>query len=322
MKAIVYEKYGEPEVLHIKEVPKPSPKENEVLIKIHATSVAAVDWRMRKPDPFMVRLMTGLRRPNKFNILGFDLAGVVEAVGESVTKFKVGDEVFGGAGENLGAYAEFICVPEDGMLTTKPTNLSFTEAAAVPVGGDTALFFMKHQSNVQSGQRVLIYGASGSVGSYAVQIAKHFGAEVTSVCSTSNLDWVKELGSDHVIDYKKQDFTEMGESYDVIFDAVGKTSISKSMKALKEGGIFLDAFGLVRRGIQAKLATLRSSKKVLGGSGTELPEDLVYLRGLLEAGTIKPVIDKIYPMEEIVEAHRYVDTGRKKGNVVITIDHQ
>jgi NADPH:quinone reductase-like Zn-dependent oxidoreductase len=319
MKAIVYEKYGGPEVLHLKEVPKPSPKENEVLIKIHATSVAAVDWRMRKADPFMVRLMTGIRRPKKFNILGFDLSGVVESVGDDVTKFKVDDAVFGGAGENLGAYAEYICLSEDAQLTTKPENLSFAEAAAVPVGGDTALFFMKHQGNVRSGQRVLIYGASGSVGSYAVQIAKHFGAEVTSVCSTSNLDWVKELGSDHVVDYTKQDFTEMGEIYDVIFDAVGKTSISKSMKALKEGGIFLDAFGLIRRGIQSTLATMRNSKKVLGGSGTELPEDLVYLKELLDAGTIKPVIDKIYPMEEIIKAHRYVDTGRKKGNVVIAI---
>lgn len=321
MKAIVYEKYGPPEVLQIKEVPKPSPQDNEVLIKIHATTVAAVDWRMRKPDPSLVRLTNGLFRPKKFNILGFDLAGVIESVGKDVTSFSEGDQVFGGAGFNLGAYAEYISLPEDATLTTKPANSTFIEAAAIPVGGDTGLFFMKHQGKVQAGQRVLIYGASSSVGTYALQIAKHFGAIVTGVCSTSNLEWVKDLGCDNVIDYTTTDFTQTGETYDVIFDAVGKSSISKSVKALTEEGIFLDSFGLLRRAIQAKLATMRSSKKVLGGQATELTEDLIYLKELVEAGKLKPVIDRTYPFEEIVEAHRYVETGRKKGNVVITLDH-
>lgn len=319
MKAIVYEKYGGPEVLQIRDVPKPSPKDNEVLIKVHATSVSAADRRMRKADPFLVRLMTGLRRPKKFNILGFDLAGEIETVGADVTKFKVGDQVFGGAGFNFGAYAEYICLSEDATLTIKPSNMTFAEAAAVPVGGDTAIYFMKHQGNIQPGQKVLIYGASGSVGTFSIQVAKHFGAEVTAVCSATNLALVKSIGADKAIDYKTEDFTKSGETYDVVFDAVGKLSISKSMKALKEEGIFLDAVGMLRRGVQGKFATIRSNKKVMGGSALELTEDLVYLRELIEAGKLTAVIDRTYPLEDIVEAHRYVDTGRKKGNVVITV---
>ncbi|TFH06526.1 MAG: NAD(P)-dependent alcohol dehydrogenase [Candidatus Thorarchaeota archaeon] len=319
MKAIVYEKYGGPEVLQIREVPKPSPKDNEVLIKVHATSVSAADRRMRAADPFLVRLMTGLHKPKKFNILGFDLSGEIEEVGADVTKFKVGDQVFGGAGFNFGAYAEYLNLSEDATLTTKPSNMTFAEAAAVPVGGDTAIYFMKHQGNVQPGQKVLIYGASGSVGTFTIQVAKHLGAEVTAVCSTTNLDLVKSLGADHTIDYTNEDFTKSGETYDVVFDAVGKLSISNSMKALKEEGIFLDAVGMLRRSVQGKFATMRSSKKVMGGSALELVEDLIYLRELIEDGKLKSVIDRIYPIDEIVEAHRYADTGRKKGNVVITV---
>jgi NADPH:quinone reductase-like Zn-dependent oxidoreductase len=319
MKAVLFEKYGPPEVLQLKDIEKPSPQDNEVLIKVHATSVTAADWRMRKPDPFLVRLMSGLLRPKKFNILGIELAGEVEAVGDAVTLFKPGDQIFGTTGFTFGAYAEYVCIPEDGSITIKPNNLTFGEAATVPVGADTALFFLRTQGNIQSGQEVLIYGASSSVGSYAVQLAKYYGAEVTGVCSTSNLEWVKDLGADHMIDYTAEDFTKSGKTYDAIFDAVGKLSLFGSMKALKEEAVFLDAVHMMRRGVQAKIAILRSSKRVLGGTATGLTEDLVFMKELVEAGNLKPVIDRTYPLEEIVEATRYVETGRKKGNVIITV---
>ena len=324
MKAIVFEKYGPPEVLQMKDIEKPTPKSNEVLIKVHATSVTAADWRMRKTDPFLARMVNGLFRPKKFNILGIELAGVVEAVGDGVTKFKPDDEVFGSTGFGFGAYSEYVCISEDsdghdGSITHKPTNLTFGEAAVIPVGADTALFFLRTQGNIQHGQKVLIYGASSSVGSYGVQLAKYFGAEVTAVCSASNHEWVKELGADKMIDYRTEDFTQSGETYDAIFDAVGKLSLFGSMKALKEDGLFLDAVGMMRRSVQAKLATIRSDKRVLGGTGTGLLEDLVFIKELIEAGKLKPVIDRRYPMEEIVEAHKYVETGRKKGNVIITV---
>lgn len=325
MKAIVFEKYGPPEVLQMKEIEKPIPKANEVLVKIHATSVTAADWRMRKTDPFLARMLNGLFRPKKFNILGIELAGVVEAVGDGVTKFKPGDEIFGSTGFGFGAYAEYVCIPEDadnsddGSIAHKPTNLTFDESAIIPVGADTALFFLRTQGNIQPGQKVLIYGASSSVGSYGVQLAKHFGAEVTAVCSASNHEWVKELGADKMIDYRTEDFTQSGETYDAIFDAVGKLSLSGSMKALKDGGVLLDAVHMMRRSVKAKFATMRSNKRILGGTATGLAEDLKLFKELIEAGNLKPVIDRTYPLEEIVEATRYVETGRKKGNVVITV---
>ncbi|MGY5865809.1 MAG: NAD(P)-dependent alcohol dehydrogenase [Candidatus Thorarchaeota archaeon] len=321
MKAVVFEKYGGPEVLLIRDVEKPTPKENEVLIKIHATSVTAADWRMRKPDPFLVRMMMGVLRPKKFNILGIEFAGEVETVGDKVTLFKPGDQIFGSPGFNFGAYAEYVCIPEDGTLALKPANLTFGEAATVPVGADTALFFLRTQGNIQSGQKVLIYGASSSVGSYAVQLAKYYGAEVTGVCSGANIEWVKALGADHMIDYTTTDFTKTGETYDAIFDAVGKLSLSGSMKALNDGGVLLDAVHMLRRGVQAKFATMRSNKRILGEEGTGLVEDLVFIRELIEAGKLKPIIDRTYTLEEIVEATRYVETGRKKGNVVISLEH-
>ena len=319
MKAIVFEKYGPPEVLQMKEIDKPTPKENELLVKVHASSVTAADWRMRKPDPFLARMMNGFFSPKKFNILGIELSGVIEEVGDSVTLFNPGDEIFGTTGFTFGAYTEYVCVPEDGSITHKPSNLTFGESAVIPVGTDTALFFLRTQGNIQSGQKVLIYGASSSVGSYAVQLAKYYGAEVTAVCSTSNLDWVKDLGADHMVDYKKEDFTESGETYDAIFDAVGKLSLFGSMKALKEDGVFLDSVHMMRRQAQAKFATLRSNKRILGGTATGLVEDLVFMKELVEAGKIKPVIDRTYPLEKVAEAHRYVETGRKKGNVIITV---
>jgi len=325
MKAIVFEKYGPPDVLQMKEIEKPTPKANEVLVKIHATSVTAADWRMRKTDPFLARMMNGLFKPKKFNILGIELAGVIEAVGDGVTKFKPGDEVFGSTGFGFGAYAEYVCIHEDsdgsddGSITHKPTNLTFGESAIIPVGADTALFFLRTQGNIQPGQKVLIYGASSSVGSYGVQLAKHFGAEVTAVCSASNHEWVKELGADKLIDYRTEDFTQSGETYDAIFDAVGKLSLSGSMKALKDGGVFLDAVHMMRRSVKAKFATMRSNKRILGGTATGLVEDLVFFKELIEAGKLKPVVDRTYPLEEIAEATRYVETGRKKGNVIITV---
>jgi len=321
MKAIVYENYGPPEVLQVKEIDQPVPAANEVLVRQHATAVNSGDWRLRIPDPFLARLMNGLTRPKKFPILGTIVAGEVESIGKGVNRFQKGDQVFGSTGIDMGTYAEYVCLSEDGVLALKPVNMSFEEAATVPFGGLTALDFLR-KGNVRSGQKVLVYGASGAVGSAAVQIAKSLGAEVTGVCSSANLELVQSLGADKVIDYTTEDFSKVEEIYDVIFDTVGKSPFSWCVRSLKSDGYYLRGVhmtpGPILRGIWTQLT---SNKKVVGGIADETVEDLLSLKKLMEKGEFKPVIDKRYPMEQIVEAHAYAEKGHKKGNVVITITH-
>lgn len=324
MKAIVYTEYGSADVLKLQDVEKPAPKDNEVLIRVHASTVTTGDANIRGfvfiPRGFglISRLMFGLRKPQK-TILGIELAGEIETVGKDVTLFKKGDPVFGIDGNRLGAYAEYKCMPEAAGLTLKPANLSYAEAASIPNGALTALTFLRNMAKIQGSQTILIYGASGSVGSAAVQIARYYGAEVTGVCSTTNLELVKSLGAQHVIDYTREDFTKSGKRYDIIFDTVGKTSFSACKNVLNPKGLYLASAGGLPDFGQMLWTSIFGTQKVLAGVSSEHKEDLAFIKKLVEAGKIKPVIDRCYPLEQTAEAHRYVDKGHKKGNVVITI---
>ena len=324
MKAVICTKYGPPEVLQLREVAKPTPKDNEILVRIHATTVTAADVidRSFTFPPYLwpfARMSLGIKRPKK-PIPGFELAGEIESAGKDVKRFKEGDQVFASTFEfGFGCYAEYKCLPEEGAVAVKPAKITCEEAAAVPLGGLTALTFLRDRANIQSGQQVLVYGASGSIGTYAVQLAKYYGAEVTGVCSTTNLEMVKSLGADKVIDYTEEDFTEGGQTYDIILDAVNKSSFSHCKGSLKQRGVYLATFPTMVFLLQMIWTSMVGGKKAISGEASEKAEDLLFLKELIEAGKIRPVIDRHYPLEEIVEAHRYVETGHKKGNVVITI---
>lgn len=317
MIAAVYNQYGPPEVLQVKQVEKPMPKKNEILLRIRATAVNSGDWRLRKADPFAVRFIFGLIRP-KINILGSVFSGEVESVGEDVKHFKVGDLVFGHTDMSLGSYAEYKCLPENASMAIKPANISHNEAAVIPFGGVTALHFLK-KANIKPGQKVLVVGASGAVGSAAVQLAKSFGADVTGVCSTANIALVKSIGADKVIDYTKEDFNQSGETYDVIFDTVKAISVSRSIKSLNNNGIMVLSAAGVSEMLQGLWISMTSNKKVMTGVISHEAADIILIKELIETGKFKPVIDRTYPLAQIAEAHAYVEKGHKKGNVAIEV---
>jgi NADPH:quinone reductase-like Zn-dependent oxidoreductase len=329
MKAIVWTAYGSPDVLRLQEVEKPVPGNAEVLIRIDATTVSLGDCEMRSLNgahwyTFLVRAYVGLLKPQRITMLGMELAGEIESVGKDVTRFKAGDQVFAQTGfVRTGTYAEYIALPEQpegGAMAIKPTNMTDEEAAAVPVGGLEALHFLR-QANIRGGQKVLINGAGGTIGTFAVQLARYFGAEVTGVDSTDKLDMLRSIGADHVIDYTQEDFTQRGESYDLILDVISKSSFSRSLKSLKPSGCYLIANpGLYQR-LRGRLTSISDGRRVIFGTTFPRAEDLVFLKELIEAGKLKTVIDRRYLLEQIVEAHRYVETGRKKGHVVITVGH-
>lgn len=326
MKAMIWTNYGPPEVLQLQEIEEPTPKDNEVLIRIHAATVTAGDCEARNLNfawwlVIPMRLFIGIRKPRGNAILGQELAGEVEAVGKDVTRFKVGDPIFGTTGFGFGAYAEYICLAEtseDGILAIKPTNMTYEEAAAVPTGGLEALHFLR-KANLQPGEKVLINGAGGSIGTAGVQLAKYYGAEVTCVDSTGKLDMLRSLGADHVIDYTREDFSKSGEKYDVIFDVVGRKSFARCIRALKPDGRYLLANPLLSTMFRGMWISRRTDKKVIFSFANRTIDDLLFLKELVEAGKLKTVIDRHYPLEQLVEAHRYVETGAKKGNVIITV---
>ncbi len=317
MKAAVYIQYGPPEVLQVKQVEKPIPKKNEILIRIKATAVNSGDWRLRKADPLAVRFIFGLIRP-KINILGSVFSGEVESIGDDVNYYKVGDFVFGHTNMSFGSYAEYICMPDNASLAIKPANISHKEAAVIPFGGVTALHFIK-KAMIKPRQKVLVIGASGAVGSAAVQLAKSFGADVTGVCGTANIALVKSIGADKVIDYTKEDFTKNGETYDVIFDAVKAIAVPRSIKSLNKNGIMILSAAGMSEMLQGLWISMTSNKKVLTGLISHKAADIIFLKELIEKDKFKPVIDRTYPLEQIAEAHAYVEKGHKKGNVAIEV---
>jgi len=326
MKAVVHTKYGSPDELQIKELEKPVPRDNEVLVRIHATTVTTTDCNARnftfvpKSFIFFARIMFGFKKP-KINILGIDLAGGIEAVGKNVTLFKVGDQVFGSPGDSFGAHAEYICIPEKGTLVIKPKDLSYEEAAAISLAGNTALFFMRDLGKIQAGQKILIHGASGAIGTYAVQLASYYGAEVTGVCSGSNAEMVESLGANKVIDYTTTDFTKSGETYDVIFDVVGKTTFSECKSSLKQKGVYLENSLELKDILMMIWTSFIGGKKIKGGVSKERIENLNFFKELIETGKLKPVIDRSFPLEETADAFKYVEKGHKKGTVVISVEH-
>jgi 2-desacetyl-2-hydroxyethyl bacteriochlorophyllide A dehydrogenase len=327
MKAIIWTEYGPPEVLQLKELEKPTPRDNEVLIRIHATTVTAGDCEFRRlklPIYFglPLRMVIGLGKPKRITILGQELAGEIETAGKDVKRFKEGDQVFGTTGLGMGTYAEYICLPaksETGVLASKPANMTYEEAAAVPLGGLEALHFLR-KGNIQGGQKVLINGAGGSIGTFAVQLARYYGAEITGVDGAEKLDMLRAIGADHVIDYTQEDFTKSGQAYDVIFDVVGKSSFSRCLGSLKQHGRYLLANPGLFQMVRGRWTSMTSSKKVIFGAAGRKVEDLIFIKELIEAGKIRSVMDRSYPLEQIAEAHRYVEAGHKKGNVVITLE--
>ena len=330
MKAVIWTKYGSPDGLQLGEVEEPTPKDNEVLIKIHAATASTPDTELRKlklPPLFVIplRFYFGFIRPTRITILGTEFAGEIAAAGKEVTRYQPGDQVYGYTGLGMRTYAEYLCLPEKqsgmaGILAPKPANLTYEGAAAVPFGGLEALHSLR-QVNIQPGQRVLIVGAGGSIGTYLVQLAKHYGADVTGVDKPGKLEMLRSIGADHVIDYTQEDFTQNGQKYDVILDTIGKSPFSGSLRSLNENGAYLNANPGVFEGIRARRTSKRTDKRVIAWSAEYTNENLLALKELIEAGAIKPVIDRTYPLEQIVEAHRYVETGQKKGNVVITVEH-
>ena len=330
MKAVVYKEYGPPEVLRLTEVERPAPKDNEILIRVHATSVNIGDiWarnfkaitpsKFTMPLPLWLpsRMYFGLTKP-KINILGSEFAGQVEAIGKDVKRFRKGDPVFGYRGQRMGANAEYLCMPEDGLVAVKPANMTYEEAATVPYGALTALSLLR-KANIQRGQKVLIHGASGGIGSAAVQLAKYFGAEVTGVCGTPRLEFVRALGADKVIDYTREDFSKNGESYDLIFDILGKSSFSRCKNSLKQNGIYLLASFKMKQVFQMLRTSRTDGKKVICTLSSENSEDLEFIKKLVEEGNIKSVIDRCYPLEKTAEAHRYIEQGSRTGSVIITV---
>jgi 2-desacetyl-2-hydroxyethyl bacteriochlorophyllide A dehydrogenase len=330
MKAIIWTKYGSPKGLALREIPKPVPGNNEIRVKVHATTITAGDSEMRRLKlplslGIPMRLYTGFSKPERIKVLGQELAGEVEAIGKDVTKYKVGDPVFGATGFGFGAHAEYICLPEkpnemQGALALKPNNISFSEAAAVPTAGFEALHFLRH-ANIQAGQKVLVFGAGGSIGTFSIQIAKTFGAEVSAVDHTTKLDMMRELGADHVIDYTREDFTKNGERYDVIVDVVGKFGVLRRLRFLTKKGRYYLANPGISHLLIGSWVSLTGHKKLIIKSAAQREADLLFLKELIEAGKLKVIVGKTFPLEKTAEAHRYVETGQKLGNVVITVEH-